>query len=85
VKSQKGDTPIHEALKHGKWTIVEVLLNNDSSIEEQEREGGLTPLMHSCMLGNYEMVNKLLGKGANIMARMMDSLCSMQRLTVLTR
>lgn len=71
VRDHAGWLPIHEAANHGFRDIVEVLIDNDASINDAGGEhcDGVTPIYDACTNGKLEVIELLLDKGANVTQR----------------
>lgn len=68
VRDNAGWLPLHEAANHGFRDIVEVLIDNDASINDKGGEycDGVTPIYDACANGKLEVIEVLLDKGANV-------------------
>lgn len=60
-----GYAPLFEATRKGHIKVVEVLLDNNANVDVQTNNGGRTSLHVAASIGNKEMVNLLLRRGAN--------------------
>lgn len=66
-----GWVPLHEACNHGHLEVVEVLLENNASIDDPGGPhcNGITPLIDAANNGHVDVVQLLLDKGADIMIK----------------
>lgn len=65
VKGNRGEYPIHWAIRHDSLRVASVLLCEGADIETADKFGE-TPLAMACSDSNGEMVNFLLEQGAEI-------------------
>ena len=63
-KDNFGWTPLHEASYVGSYTIVEMLLQYGSEIDDADNEGK-TALYYACQEGHLEIVKLLVMKNSN--------------------
>lgn len=66
TRDGRGNPIIMQAVRDGSWKVFEVVLNNrktDINIMNGHQE---TPLMYVSLVGNLDMVKKLVAKGAQV-------------------
>ncbi len=63
-KTDRGTTPLHAAAIGGKGTIVKMLLDRKVEVDARDN-GGMTPLVFAGNQKNHEVVDLLLGAGAD--------------------
>ena len=66
--SNRGMSALHIASIYGKESIVDLLLNNNATVDIWSGQG-YTPLMLAAGEGNFNIVEKLLSKGADLNAK----------------
>ncbi len=63
VVDEKGETPLHQAIKFGREIIADLLLKHRSDVNTAEKDG-VTPLLSAAYSGRPEMIKRLLDAGA---------------------
>lgn len=63
------DLDLFTACSVGKFEYIQQLLRNDSrtDIVNIKNEGGWSPLMYVCYIGNYEITELLVREGADVL------------------
>ena len=61
--------PLYVAIRSGNQASVAELLQHGADVNQKDRRGGATPLMHAAALGNVGTLTLLLDKGADINGR----------------
>ncbi len=69
IKNENGLTPIFLAISQGKVKAAKLLLEAKNATTNPTDSNGLTPLHKSATVGNKEMVQLLLDKGAELHAK----------------
>jgi TIR domain/Ankyrin repeats (3 copies)/Ankyrin repeat len=69
AKAEDGSSPLIIACHRGYLDLVYALLEKDGDLEEQERFRGGTALMKAAEVGNVEIVQALVERGADVNAR----------------
>ena len=66
-----GWIPLHEAANHDFYDIVAYLLDHGAAINDRGGQycGGVTPLIDSGNCGNMDIMDLLIEKGANVLAK----------------
>ena len=65
-KSEQGVTPLHAACQEGHRECVELLLDNNASVDSVAADSQDTPLMTACEFGRHSCVEILLKAGASL-------------------
>ncbi|KAK7498759.1 hypothetical protein BaRGS_00009851, partial [Batillaria attramentaria] len=71
VRDNCGWTPLHEAANHDHKALVELLLDAGADINDRGGElcNGITPLIDAASCGNMDVVQLLIKRGANTLAK----------------
>lgn len=66
-----GWIPLHEAANHDFLEIVQYLLEHGAAVNDRGGQhcGGVTPLIDAASCGNMEVMELLISKGANVLAK----------------
>ncbi|XP_042911828.1 uncharacterized protein [Parasteatoda tepidariorum] len=68
AKSMHGETPLHYAVNHDKYEVVEILIKNGADMNARSSRG-YTPLHAAVMNEKYEVVELLIKEGADVEAK----------------
>lgn len=66
-----GWIPLHEAANHDFYDVVQYLLEHGAAVNDRGGQhcGGVTPLIDAASCGNMEVMELLISKGANVLAK----------------
>ncbi len=67
IASRNNIVPLYEAITRGNTAMVDALLRAGADVNARVYEGGDTPLMNAARVGDFEIAQRLIGSGAEVL------------------